>query len=190
LSWETVEDSLIAHCASYGINVAQCEVARQHSGRSKGWALIDFGSADEAANAIEQLHDSELESRAIIVRVERPAGGVKPADNLVRVERIGNSGQHEQKSGGGPARPESSSGLQIIVRSLPWSTTDEELLGVFEQIGSVVSANVQCHADTGRSKGWGTVRFETAELAQAAVNGFNGVVLGDRPMQIKLDRYE
>ena len=54
----------------------------------------------------------------------------------------------------------------------------------------VVKADAVCHADTGRSKGWGTVLFETREQAQAAIQGFNGVELESRPMQIKLDRYD
>ena len=192
LAWETAEDALIAHCSNFGVNVVQCEVARQHSGRSKGWALVDFASADEASNAIQQLHDSELETRSIIVRIERPAGGNNQT-NVVRVERTGGGG-----GGGGRApreprpdpRPENSSGMQIVVRSLPWSTTDEELLAVFQQVGTVVSATVQSHADTGRSKGWGTVRFATTQEAQTAIDSFNGVVLGERPMQIKMDRFE
>jgi RNA recognition motif-containing protein len=34
------------------------------------------------------------------------------------------------------------------------------------------------------------VLFETTEQAQAAIQGFNGVELEHRPMQIKLDRYD
>ncbi len=61
---------------------------------------------------------------------------------------------------------------------------------MFQQVGNVVKADAVCHADTGRSKGWGTVLFETREQAQAAIQGFNGVELESRPMQIKLDRYD
>jgi RNA recognition motif-containing protein len=105
LAWETTEEMLMAHCASFGVNVAQCEVARQHGGRSKGWALVDFATPDEASNAIAQMHNSEIQGRSIIVRVERPGAGAKSA----RVE----------------TRPENSSGLQIVVRNLPWTTTSK-----------------------------------------------------------------
>ena len=92
--------------------------------------------------------------------------------------------------GANAGRPEASSGLQIVVRNLPWTTTSEDLRQVFQQVGNVVKADAVCHADTGRSKGWGTVLFETREQAQAAIQGFNGVELESRPMQIKLDRYD
>lgn len=170
LAWETTEESLIAHCTGIG-PVIQSEVARQPGGRSKGWGLVDYGTPAEAEAAIAQLHNSELQGRSIIVRLER-AGGAN-------------------KTGGVNAgRPEASSGLQIVVRNLPWSTTSEDLRQVFQQVGNVVKADSVCHADTGRSKGWGTVLFETTEQAQAAIQGFNGVELEHRPMQIKLDRYD
>ena len=131
-----------------------------------------FLDPSKTQQAIAQLHNSELQGRSIIVRLER-AGGAS-------------------KSGGGPnaGRPEASSGLQIVVRNLPWSTTSDDLRQVFQQVGNVVKAEAICHADTGRSKGWGTVLFQTREEAQAAIQGFNGVELEHRPMQIKLDRYD
>ena len=107
----------------------------------------------------------------------------------------GGGGGGGRKQGGGAGsiansgRPESSSGLQVVVRNLPWTTTSEDLREVFQQVGNVVRAEAVCHADTGRSKGWGTVLFETPEQAQSAIQGFNGVELEARPMQIKLDRF-
>ena len=53
----------------------------------------------------------------------------------------------------------------------------------------MTAAEAVCHADTGRSKGWGTVRFATVEQAADAIARFNGIPLSDRPMQIKLDRF-
>lgn len=170
LAWETSEDTLMSHCTSFGMSPIQAEVARQSGGRSKGWALVDFATPEEAQNAIVQMHNSDVQGRSIIVRVERPGAGAKSA----RVE----------------TRPENSSGLQIVVRNLPWTTTSEDLRQVFQQVGNVVSAVAVCHTDTGRSKGWGTVLFETREQAQAAIQGFNGVELEHRPMQIKLDRFD
>ena len=170
LAWETTEETLITHCTGFGMNVVQAEVARQSGGRSKGWALVDFATAEEAQDAIERMHNSDVQGRSIIVRVERPGAGAKGA----RVE----------------TRPENSSGLQIVVRNVPWTTTSEDLRQVFQQVGNVVNAVAVCHTDTGRSKGWGTVLFETREQAQAAIQGFNGVELEHRPMQIKLDRFD
>ena len=171
LAWETDEQALIEHCQTIGHPVLRCEVARQSGGRSKGWALIDFASKEAADAGVKALHDTECRARSIIVRAERPGGAAatKPPREI---------------------RPENSSGLQIVVRNLPWSTTSDDLRQVFQQVGTVVDAKTTCHDDTGRSKGWGTVLFETQEQAQAAIAGFNGVELEGRPMQIKIDRFE
>jgi RNA recognition motif-containing protein len=171
LAWETDEQALIEHCQTIGHPVLRCEVARQSGGRSKGWALIDFASKEAADAGVKALHDTECRARSIIVRAERPGGAAatKPPREI---------------------RPENSSGLQIVVRNLPWSTTSDDLRQVFQQVGTVVDAKSTCHDDTGRSKGWGTVLFETQEQAQAAIAGFNGVELEGRPMQIKIDRFE
>ena len=145
-------------------------MARQPGGRSKGWGLVDYESPDAANNAIATLHNSELRAAPSSCASSARAARTSPA---------------------APTRAaRGSSGLQIVVRNLPWSTTSEDLRQVFQQVGNVVKAESVCHADTGRSKGWGTVLFETREQAQAAIQGFNGVELEHRPMQIKLDRYD
>lgn len=78
---------------------------------------------------------------------------------------------------------------QVVVRNLPWSVTSDMLKGTFEQIGAVQFAEVVCHADSGRSKGWGTVRFQKPEDAADAIARFGGVELAGRPMTVMLDRY-
>ena len=104
----------------------------------------------------------------------------------------GNSADISPCTVGDPAledRPENSSGLQIVVRNLPWNVTSEMLRGTFEQIGEVGDAEVVYHADSGRSKGWGTVKFASADVANDAVDRFGGVELAGRPMVIRLDRF-
>ena len=44
--------------------------------------------------------------------------------------------------------------------------------------------------DSGRSKGWATVRFETEEAAQAAIDRFNGTDFGGREVEVRIDRFE
>lgn len=39
--------------------------------RSKGYGLVEFGTEEEAAAAIEQLNDSYLHERQIFVREDR-----------------------------------------------------------------------------------------------------------------------
>ncbi|CAM9618725.1 unnamed protein product, partial [Ectocarpus sp. 13 AM-2016] len=43
----------------------------------------------------------------------------------------------------------------VFVGNLSWGTTSEDLRTFMGSLGEVVSAEVQSHADSGRSKGWG-----------------------------------
>ena len=115
------------------------------------------------------------------MRLERaPTAASAPAGKAERAPR----------ASAAPVRAENSSGCQIVVRNLPWTTTSEDLREVFQQVGTVLNATAVCHADSGRSKGWGTVLFETPQQATAAIDGFNGVELEGRAMAIRLDRFE
>ena len=73
LSWETSWQSLKDHFRSAG-EVTHADVMTEPNGRSKGCAIVRFASAQDAANAIQQLHDSELDGRTIFVREDREAG--------------------------------------------------------------------------------------------------------------------
>lgn len=186
LAWETTDEELIGHFGNSG-TITRAEVARQGpAGRSKGWALVDFTSAADAAQAIASLNNSDLGGRSIIARLERSG----PAPAKAERERAPRAERAERPERVRDTRPENSSGRQIVVRNLPWTTTSEDLREVFQQVGTVLTAISVCHEDTGRSKGWGTVLFETAEQANAAIAGFNGVELEGRAMTIKIDRFE
>ncbi len=63
---------------------------------------------------------------------------------------------------------------KLYVGNLLYEVTDEELKDLFGQAGTVVSASVIRYQDTGRSKGFGFVEMETEEMAQKAIDTFNG----------------
>lgn len=82
-----------------------------------------------------------------------------------------------------------SSGLQIVVNGLPWAWTWKELKDLMAGAGgNIVRADVVYGRD-GRSRGYGTVRYETAEEAQAAIEHFNGSELEGRTLSVRLDKY-
>jgi len=69
---------------------------------------------------------------------------------------------------------------KLFVGGLPYSTTDDELQDVFAAHGKVVSAKVITDRETGRSKGFGFVEFETDDEAQAAMKALHDSELGGR----------
>ena len=51
---------------------------------------------------------------------------------------------------------------------LPWSTSNEDLIELFQTIGKVERAEIQ-YEPNGRSKGTGVVQFDTADNAETAI---------------------
>jgi RNA recognition motif-containing protein len=77
---------------------------------------------------------------------------------------------------------------KIYVGNLPYSVTDSSLESNFAEFGGVTSAKVMMDRDTGRSKGFGFVEMVSAEAAQAAINGLNGVSVDGRDIVVNLAR--
>jgi len=76
----------------------------------------------------------------------------------------------------------------LFVGSLAFATTDDGLKAHFEQIGPVASARVIRDRETGRSKGFGFVDFESDDDNQKAIDQLNGKELDGRPINISLAR--
>lgn len=75
---------------------------------------------------------------------------------------------------------------KIYVGNLPYSVTDSSLESNFSEFGSVTSAKVMMDRDTGRSKGFAFVEMTTADAAQAAISGLNGVSVDGRAIVVNL----
>ena len=73
---------------------------------------------------------------------------------------------------------------KLFVGGLPFSTTDDELSQVFGAHGTVASAKVIIDRDTGRSKGFGFVEFESDDEGKAAEKALNGSDLGGRSITV------
>lgn len=77
---------------------------------------------------------------------------------------------------------------KIFVGNLPFSVTDSSLRSNFGEFGKVSSAKVMMDRDTNKSKGFGFVEMESAEHAQAAINGLNGMSVDGRTISVSLAR--
>jgi RNA recognition motif-containing protein len=77
---------------------------------------------------------------------------------------------------------------KIYVGNLPYSVTDSSLESNFAEFGGVSSAKVMMDRETGRSKGFGFVEMASAEVAQAAITGLNGMSVDGRSIVVNLAR--
>ena len=63
---------------------------------------------------------------------------------------------------------------KLYVGNLSYDADDAALKDHFAQAGNVVSATIIRFRDSGRSKGFGFVEFDSEESAQKAIDTFNG----------------
>jgi len=208
LSWSTSWQDLKDHMRDAG-EVQYAKVLQDRDGRSKGCGIVEFTSVEGAADAIEKLTDTELKGRKIFVREDREdgkrgggggegaeggeggEGGERPkraerpprADRPERANRGAPSGGDGEASSNGNA-PEP--GTQLFIGNLSWETGWQDLKDHFRTIGEVERADVAIGRD-GRKKGFGFIRYSTAEDATKAMDELNGVEFMGRPIEVRLD---
>ena len=72
---------------------------------------------------------------------------------------------------------------KLYVGNLPYSTTEEDLRSLFAQHGPT-SVAVITDRETGRSRGFGFVEFETDASAEAARTALDGKDMDGRPLRV------
>ncbi|KAK4685964.1 hypothetical protein P7C73_g4167, partial [Tremellales sp. Uapishka_1] len=85
--------------------------------------------------------------------------------------------------GSGLPREAAEPSTQILVRNLPWSTSNDDLVELFETVGTVVTAEILY--DGSRSKGEGIVEFTQTAEAEVAGSKFTGYMYGGRPLDVQ-----
>ncbi|XP_050229305.2 33 kDa ribonucleoprotein, chloroplastic [Mercurialis annua] len=139
--------------------------------RSRGFGFVTMASVEEAKEAIKKFNGAQLGGRTVRVNFpEVPKGGEK--------EIIGTRIRTYKGFVDSPHK--------IYAGNLGWRVTSLALKDAFANQPGVLSAKVIYERDTGRSRGFGFVSFESAEDADAALNTMNGVELEDRPLRLNM----
>ncbi|KAJ6691217.1 GLYCINE-RICH RNA-BINDING PROTEIN 3 MITOCHONDRIAL [Salix koriyanagi] len=76
------------------------------------------------------------------------------------------------------------SSSKLFIGGLSWSTDDQTLKDAFSGYGEVIDAKVITDRDTGRSRGFGFVNYESTESASAALSAMDGQELGGRNIRV------
>jgi RNA recognition motif-containing protein len=75
-------------------------------------------------------------------------------------------------------------GKKIYVGNLAYGVSSSDLQQMFEEFGTVQSAQVIMDRDTGRSKGFGFVEMNSDAEAQAAIGALNGKDVDGRNLTV------
>ncbi len=74
--------------------------------------------------------------------------------------------------------------FRIYVGNISFNTTEEGLRELFSQHGQVSSVAIITDRETGRSRGFGFVEFETDAIAEAARDALDGKDMDGRPLRV------
>ncbi|KAG8955081.1 hypothetical protein FRC04_009538 [Tulasnella sp. 424] len=163
-------------------NVLRVRVNISPYGHAQGSGTVVFGSVREAQTVMQMFNGYKWYERRLEVREHKPqlpgvySNSTPPisATNVVSPSIGGNkNGSYQQTET--PSR-------QIIVRNLPWSTANVDLVELFDNAGNVELAEVLFDGD--RPKDVGIVQFARTEEAETAIAKFQGYMYGGRPMDL------
>jgi RNA recognition motif-containing protein len=72
LSYQTMENDLQEYFSQAGAVTSVNLMLDKVTGRSRGFAFVEFATPEEANKAVEQFHNQEFQGRTLTVNVARP----------------------------------------------------------------------------------------------------------------------
>jgi RNA recognition motif-containing protein len=72
LSYQTMENDLQDYFSQAGVVTSVNLMLDKVTGKSRGFAFVEFSTPEEANKAVEQFHNKEFQGRTLTVNVARP----------------------------------------------------------------------------------------------------------------------
>lgn len=167
------KEKLDALFSKFG-EITSSAIRLDQDGKSKGFGFVAYKTHEEAAKAVEEMNDYELEDTGLKLVVCRAQKKHERQNELRR--------RHEQVKA---ERQQRFQGVNLYVKNLADSVDDEVLKKHFEQFGTITSVKVMLD-DTGRSKGFGFVCFDKAEQASKAVTDMLNKQIEGKPLYVAI----
>ena len=67
-----MQDDLQEYFSQAGVVTSVNLMLDKVTGKSRGFAFVEYATAEEANKAVEQFHDKEFQGRALTVNIARP----------------------------------------------------------------------------------------------------------------------
>ncbi|KAB1214740.1 Polyadenylate-binding protein 4 [Morella rubra] len=171
LSESTAEEDLKTIFGEYG-TITSVVVMRDGDGKSKCFGFVNFENSDDAAQSVEALNGKKFEDKEWYV-------GKAQKKSEREMELKGGTEQNLKE------KVDKYEGLNLYVKNLDDSVTDDKLRELFSEFGTITSCKVMCDPN-GISRGSGFVAFSTAEEASRALLEMNGKMLVSKPLYVAL----
>lgn len=72
----------------------------------------------------------------------------------------------------------------VFVGNIPYDTTEETMIEIFQEVGPVVNFRINKDRETGKAKGYGFCEYHDAATAASAVRNLDGYGFGGRQLKV------
>jgi len=145
--------------------------------KSRGFGFVTMSTVEDAQKAIDTLDGSTIDNR--VVKVSFPQAR-EPRSNSGFRDRA----PRERRGGDFTPRSSGNTANKCFVGNLSWGVSDSSLGDLFSEHGTVVEARVVNDRDTGRSRGFGFVEFESQAEAAKAIEALDGADFDGRTLKV------
>eukprot|EP00729_Bicosta_minor_P005760 gene5760-14972_t len=145
----------------------------EKEGVNKGFGFVSFETAEQAADAVTALHDKEVQDgkKLYVQRAQKRAERLAALRQSYLEKKAENQTRYK--------------GVNLYVKNLDDSITDDMLREAFTEFGTITSAKIMRDSNQA-SKGFGFVCFNSADEATKAVTEMNGKILEKKPLYVAL----
>ncbi|KAG6534241.1 hypothetical protein ZIOFF_008127 [Zingiber officinale] len=171
LDWAITDEVLRMRFSQYG-TIRSFVVMKKKDGKSRGFGFVDFLSAEDAKNALNDMNGLKFGTRTVYVGYAQTKKQRK-----VLLSRLFGGTQHGMQQN-----------ATIFVRNLEESVDGKALREHFGASGKIWCARVIYNKVNGQSMGFGFVRFFSTEEAYVAVQRFNGTIFHGRLLYVAFAR--
>lgn len=161
------------------------EIKKEEGGERKletlGYGFVNFAHHDAAVAAVEAFNGKkfptvvdgeEIEQEMYVGRAQKKAERERELRAKFEAEKMDRISKFQ--------------GVNLYIKNLDDTVTDDQLRDEFSVMGTITSARVMKDMKDGRSRGFGFVCFSTPEEATRAVNEMNGKIVSNKPIFVAL----
>ncbi|KAK4340217.1 hypothetical protein RND71_041679 [Anisodus tanguticus] len=171
LSEATLEEDLKKAFGEFGV-ITSIAVMKDEDGKSRSFGFVNFENAEDAARAVEALNGHKFDNKEWFV-----GRAQKKSEREMELKH-----RFEQSAS---EAVDKSQGLNLYIKNLDDSISDDKLMELFSPFGTITSCKVM-RDPSGVSKGSGFVAFSTPEEASRALSEMNGKMIVSKPLYVAL----